>query len=148
MGSLNRATLLGNVGKNPEIKNLPSGNKVAMFSLATTVPAYVRQTGEQVPARTEWHSIVAWAGLATIAQKFLQQGSQVYVEGEIRYRTYDNQQGQKRYVTEIVAENIVLLKNGDQNQSAKNAQSTQYPPYAYQSQQQAQPPQNSDNLPF
>lgn len=114
MGSLNRATLLGNVGKAPEVRTLANGTKVAQFSLATTEPAYTnRQNGEQVPARTEWHSIVAWAGLATIVERFLQQGTQVYVEGKIRYRTYETEQQQKRYVTEIVADSIVLLKNGD-----------------------------------
>lgn len=114
MGSLNRATLLGNVGKAPDVRTLANGTKVAQFSLATTEPAYTnRQTGEQVPARTEWHSVVAWAGLATIVERFLQQGTQVYVEGKIRYRTYETEQQQKRYITEIVADGIVLLKNGD-----------------------------------
>lgn len=113
MGSLNRATLIGNVGKTPDVRTLPNGTKVAQFSLATTEPAYTAQNGQQVEARTEWHSVVAWAGLATIVERFLQQGTQVYVEGKIRYRQYENQQQQKRYVTEIIAENIVLLKNGE-----------------------------------
>ncbi len=124
MGSLNRATLLGNVGKTPDVRTLPSGTKVAQFSLATTEPAYTASNGKQVEARTEWHNVVAWAGLATIVERYLQQGSQVYIEGKIRYSTYDNQQGQKRYVTEIVAENIVLLKNGE-------PQPTQQPAGAY-----------------
>lgn len=128
MGSLNRATLLGNVGKAPDVRTLQNGTKVAQFSLATTEPAYTnRQTGEQVPARTEWHSIVAWAGLATIVERFLQQGTQVYVEGKIRYRTYENEQQQKRYITEIVADSIVLLKNGDT--MPQQAQQQQYGDY-------------------
>ncbi len=128
MGSLNRATLIGNVGKTPDVRTLASGAKVAQFSLATTEPAYTnRQTGEQVPARTEWHSIVAWAGLATIVERFLQQGTQVYVEGKIRYRTYENEQQQKRYITEIVADSIVLLKNGDT--MPQQAQQQQYGDY-------------------
>ena len=128
MGSLNRATLLGNVGKAPEVRTLANGTKVAQFSLATTEPAYTnRQTGEQVPARTEWHSIVAWAGLATIVERFLQQGTQVYVEGKIRYRTYETEQQQKRYITEIVADSIVLLKNGDT--MPQQAQQQQYGDY-------------------
>lgn len=117
MGSLNRATLIGNVGKTPNVRTLASGAKVAQFSLATTEPAFTnKQTGEQVPARTEWHNVVAWAGLATIVERYLLQGSQVYVEGKIRYRSYENEQHQKRYITEIIAENIVLLKNGDAQQ--------------------------------
>lgn len=128
MGSLNRATLIGNVGKTPEVKPLQNGSKVAQFSLATTEPAYTTQNGQRVEARTEWHTVVAWAGLATIVERYLQQGQQVYVEGKIRYRSYDNQQGQKRYITEIVAENIVLLKNGQPQQQAAIRQSN--PPQA------------------
>lgn len=108
MGSLNRATLIGNVGKTPEVKPLQNGSKVE--------------------ARTEWHTVVAWAGLATIVERYLQQGQQVYVEGKIRYRSYDNQQGQKRYITEIVAENIVLLKNGQPQQ--QGGYTAEQPPQA------------------
>lgn len=134
MGSLNRATLIGNVGKAPEVRTLQNGSKVAQFSLATTEPAYTTQQGQQVEARTEWHNIVAWAGLATIVERYLLQGSQVYVEGKIRHRQYENQQGEKRYVTEIVADNIVLLKNGDSNQQPTYSQ----PQFA----------QSDDNLPY
>lgn len=116
MGSLNRATLIGNVGKAPDVRTLANGAKVAQFSLATTEPAYTAQNGQQVEARTEWHNVVAWAGLATIVERFLQQGTQVYVDGKIRYRQYENKQQNKRYVTEIIAENIVLLKNGEAQQ--------------------------------
>lgn len=140
MGSLNRATLIGNVGKTPEVRTLQSGTKVATFSMATTEPAYTTQNGQQVEARTEWHNVVAWAGLASIVERYLQQGTQVYVEGKIRYRTYDNQQGEKRYITEVVAENIVLLKKGGDNQKP------------VQPQQQAAPPTQQhgkdDDLPF
>ena len=140
MGSLNRATLIGNVGKTPEVRTLQSGTKVATFSMATTEPAYTTQNGQQVEARTEWHNVVAWAGLASIVERYLQQGTQVYVEGKIRYRTYDNQQGEKRYITEVVAENIVLLKKGGDNQQP------------VQPQQQAEPPTKQqgkdDDLPF
>lgn len=129
MGSLNRATLIGNVGKTPDVRTLASGAKVAQFSLATTEPAYTnRQTGEQVPARTEWHNVVAWAGLATIVERYLLQGSQVYVEGKIRYRSYENEQQQKRYITEIIADNIVLLKNGDAQQPQPQQQYGDYYP--------------------
>lgn len=140
MGSLNRATLIGNVGKAPEIRNLQSGTKVATFSVATTEPAYTTQNGQQVEARTEWHNVVAWAGLASIVERYLQQGTQVYVEGKIRYRTYDNQQGEKRYITEVVAENIVLLKKGGDNQQPVQPQQQAAPP----TQQQGK----DDDLPF
>lgn len=130
MGSLNRATLIGNVGKAPDVRTLPNGTKVAQFSLATTEPAYTAQNGQQVEARTEWHTVVAWAGLASIVERFLQQGTQVYVEGKIRYRQYENQQQQKRYVTEIIAENIVLLKNGEAQPQQQAQQYAGYNPAA------------------
>lgn len=141
MGSLNRATLIGNVGKTPEVRTLQSGTKVATFSLATTESAYTAQNGQQVEARTEWHNVVAWAGLATIVERFLHQGTQVYVEGKIRYRTYDNQQGEKRYITEVVAENIVLLKKGNDPQQPAQPQQQAAP----QTQQQQG---KDDDLPF
>ena len=140
MGSLNRATLIGNVGKAPEIRNLQSATKVATFSMATTEPAYTTQNGQQVEARTEWHNVVAWAGLASIVERYLQQDTQVHVEGKIRYRTYDNQQGEKRYITEVVAENIVLLKKGGDNQQPVQPQQQAVPP----TQQQGK----DDDLPF
>ena len=140
MGSLNRATLIGNVGKTPEVRTLQSGTKVATFSMATTEPAYTTQNGQQVEARTEWHNVVAWAGLASIVERYLQQGTQVYVEGKIRYRTYDNQQGEKRYITEVVAENIVLLKKSGDNQQPVQPQQQAAPP----TQQQGK----DDDLPF
>ena len=112
MGSLNRATLIGNVGKAPEIRNLQSGTKVATFSMATTEPAYTTQQGRQVAAKTEWHNIVAWGGMATIAERFLAKGQQVYVEGKMRYRNYeDSSTGQRKYVAEVVCSNIVLLSS-------------------------------------
>ncbi|MCM1221285.1 MAG: single-stranded DNA-binding protein [Lachnospiraceae bacterium] len=146
MGSLNRATLLGNVGKAPEVRNLQNGNKVAQFSLATTEPAYTTQQGQQVEARTEWHTVVAWAGLATIVERYLQQGQQVYVEGKIRYRQYDNKQGEKRYVTEIIADNIVLLKNGQQQPA--QPQQPQYQQPQYQQPYAGGYGQNEPDLPY
>ena len=140
MGSLNRATIIGNVGKTPEVRTLQSGTKVATFSMATTEPAYTTQNGQQVEARTEWHNVVAWAGLASIVERYLQQGTQVYVEGKIRYRTYDNQQGEKRYITEVVDENIVLLKKGGDNHQPVQPQQQAAPP----TQQQGK----DDDLPF
>ena len=140
MGSQNRATIIGNVGKTPEVRTLQSGTKVATFSMATTEPAYTTKNGQQVEARTEWHNVVAWAGLASIVERYLQQGTQVYVDGKIRYRTYDNQQGEKRYITEVVAENIVLLKKGGDNQQPVQPQQQAAPP----TQQQGK----GDDLPF
>lgn len=126
MGSLNKIELIGNLGKQPEIKMLDGGNKVATFTLATTEPAYTTQQGKQVAAKTEWHNIVAWGGLATLAERYLTKGQQVYVEGKMRYRSYeDNNTHQKRYVAEVVCSNIVLLSSNSNNAGSRENTATQ-----------------------
>src|SRR3954471_2615228 len=107
MGSLNKATLIGNLGKDPEVRAIPSGAKVANFSIATT-ESYTDKNGQKVD-KTEWHNIVMWRGLAEVAEKYLRKGSQVYIEGRLQTRSWDDQNGQKRYTTEIVADNMVML---------------------------------------
>ncbi len=107
MGSLNKATLIGNLGKDPEVRAIPSGAKVANFSIATT-ESYTGKDGQKVD-KTEWHNIVMWRGLAEVAEKYLKKGSQVYVEGRLQTRSWDDQNGQKRYTTEIIADNMVML---------------------------------------
>lgn len=106
--SVNKVILLGNVGRDPEIRYLEKDVAVANFSLATTDRAITLKNGTQVPERTEWHNIVAWRGLATIAEKYIKKGTPVYVEGKLQTRTYEKD-GIKRYVTEIYAESIELL---------------------------------------
>lgn len=116
MGSLNKIELIGNLGKKPDVKTLDNGAKVAMFTLATTEPAYTTQQGKQVSAKTEWHNIIAWGGMATIAERFLTKGQQVYIEGKMRYRNFeDTNTHQKRYVAEVVCSNIVLLSSNNHN---------------------------------
>ncbi|MDR2805412.1 MAG: single-stranded DNA-binding protein [Dysgonamonadaceae bacterium] len=107
--SVNKVLLIGNVGKEPEVKYYDSGVAVANFSLATTERGYSAANGTQVPDRTEWHNIVLWRGLAEIAEKYIHKGSKIYIEGKIRTRSYDDQQGIKRYVTEIWGDNLELL---------------------------------------
>lgn len=106
--SINKATLIGHVGKDPEVSTLDGGVKVAKFSLATTEKGYTLQNGTTVPDRTEWHNIVAWRGLAELAEKWIGKGSQIYVEGKITTRSWEKD-GVKMYRTEIIAENIQLL---------------------------------------
>ena len=128
MGSLNRIELIGNLGKQPEVRVLDGGTKVATFTLATTEPAYTTQQGKQVPAKTEWHNVVAWGGMATIAERYLAKGQQVYVEGKMRYRNYeDKDTHQKRYVAEVICSNIVLLSSNAATQADASATS-QYQP--------------------
>ena len=107
--AINKVILLGNVGKDPEVRYLDNGVAVANFTLATSERGYTASNGTQVPEKTEWHNIVAWRGLAQIAERFIRKGSQIYLEGKIRTRSYDDNTGNKRYVTEIFADNIELL---------------------------------------
>jgi len=105
--SVNKAILVGNVGKDPEVRHLEGGISVAKFTLATS-ETYKNKSGEQVK-NTEWHNIVAWRSLAELAEKYIRKGSQIYVEGKITNRQYDDKEGNKRYINEIVADNIRLL---------------------------------------
>jgi single-strand DNA-binding protein len=107
MKGLNKVLLLGNLGKDPEVATLDGNIKVAKFSLATT-EGYKDDKG-QTHTQTEWHSIVLWRGLAELAEKYLKKGSTVYIEGKNRTRSYEDKQGVKRYVTEVVGEELILL---------------------------------------
>lgn len=107
--AVNKAIILGYVGKDPEVKHLESGIVVATFPLATTERAYTLANGTQVPERTEWHNLVLWRGLAETAEKYIRKGDKLYVEGKIRTRSYDDQAGIKRYVTEIFVDNMEML---------------------------------------
>lgn len=106
--SVNKVILVGNVGKDPEVRYLDKNVAVANFTLATTERGFTMQNGTQVPDRTEWHNIVAWRGLAEIAEKYIRKGSQLYIEGKIQTRSWEKD-GIKRYTTEIYAESIQLL---------------------------------------
>ena len=116
--SVNKVILVGNVGKDPEMKYFDNDVAKANFSIATSERGYTTTNGTQVPDRTEWHNIVCWRGLAQIAEKFVKKGTLVYIEGKIRTRSYDDQSGVKRYITEIVADNLELLsrKGGGENE--------------------------------
>ena len=107
--SVNKVILIGNVGKDPEVRYLDTGIAVASFPLATTDRAYTLSNGTQVPERTEWHNLVLWRGLAETAEKYVHKGDKLYVEGKIRTRSYDDQGGIKRYVTEIFVDNMEML---------------------------------------
>ena len=112
--SVNKAILVGNLGKDPELRYTPSGTAVATFSLATTERYKDRDGNRQ--EKTEWHNIVAWRQLAEICGKFLHKGKQVYIEGKIQNRSYDDRDGNRRYITEIVADQMQMLGSRDDNQ--------------------------------
>ena len=101
--------LIGNVGKDPEVRYYDQDQAVAQLRLATTEKGYTLQNGTQVPDRTEWHNVVFYRGLAKVVEKYVHKGDKLYVEGRIRYRSYDDQKGIKQYVTEIYADNMEML---------------------------------------
>jgi len=106
MAGINKVILIGNVGKDPEIRNLENGVKVANFPLATT--EVYKKDGNRMD-QTEWHSIVLWRGLAEVAEKIVKKGAQLYIEGKLRTRSWEDKDKVKRYSTEIVAEVLTLL---------------------------------------
>lgn len=113
--SINKVILVGNVGKDPEVRHLDSETSVANFSLATS-ENYTNKNGEKVET-TEWHNIVCWRRLATLAENYIRKGSQIYVEGRIRTRSFDGQDGTKKYITEIYADTVQLLgRKGESTQ--------------------------------
>ncbi len=112
--AVNKVILVGNVGKDPEVRHLDQDVAVANFSLATTERGYKTRNGTEVPERTEWHNIVAWRGLATLTERYIRKGMKLYVEGKIRTRSWEDQNGVRKYMTEIYADAIDLPKrDGD-----------------------------------
>ncbi len=107
--SLNKVMLIGNVGKDPDVRYRDNGYCVASVTLATTDRARTLQNGTQVPERTEWHNLVFWRGLAETVEKYVHKGDKLYVEGSLRSHSYDDQNGVKRYVTEIYVDNMEML---------------------------------------
>lgn len=153
--SVNKVILIGNVGKEPEVRYLDTGVAVATLALATSERGYTLQNGTQVPERTEWHNIVLWRGMAETAEKYVHKGDRLYIEGKIRTRSYDDQNGVKRYVTEIFADNMQMLGSRGTSGQAQTSgagpqqqgqQATQATPMQPQQQQESVEPE--DDLPF
>ena len=105
--SVNKVILVGNVGKDPETRYLEGGTAVCSFPLATS-ETYRNRDGERI-TNTEWHNVVLWRGLAEVAEKYVRKGSQLYIEGRIRTRSWDDRDGNKRYTTEVVGDNMQML---------------------------------------
>ena len=142
--SLNKAMLIGNVGKDPEVRYLDGSNgqaKVATFTLATT-ERYRDRNGE-TRENTEWHNIVAWRNTADVVEKFVKKGTQVYIEGRIRTRSWDDQTGNKRYTTEIMADTLQLLGKRQDNPAGQSGYVAQPAPaqQTYAQPQQSYQPQ-------
>lgn len=137
--SVNKVILIGNAGRDPEVRYLDNGVAVATLTLATSERGYTLQNGTQVPERTEWHNIVLWRGLAEVAEKYVHKGDKLYIEGKLRTRSYDDQNGVKRYVVEIFADNMEMLSAPRQGVGAP-AQQPQPAP--------ASAPQPDGGMPF
>ncbi len=119
MAGVNKVILVGNLGRDPEIRTLESGVKVATFSIATSESFKDREGNKQ--DRTEWHNIVLWRGLAEVAERYLHKGNTIYVEGKLQTRSWDDKEGNKRYTTEIVGQNMTMLggkKDGGEGSGA------------------------------
>ena len=153
--SLNKAMLIGNVGKDPEVRYLEGNNgaKVATFTLATT-ERYRDRNGE-TRENTEWHNIVAWRNTADVVERFVRKGTQLYIEGRIRTRSWDDQSGNKRYTTEIIADTLQLLGRKSDNPGAQQPYAAQPAPVQSQPVQQSRPVApvvedtfSDDDLPF
>lgn len=114
--SVNKVILLGNVGKDPEVRYPQQGQAVAQFSLATTERGYTNASGVQVPERTEWHNIVAWGRNAEIVERYVKKGTQLYIEGKLRTRMWEDRNQIKHYVTEVYVDVLELLgRRGEGN---------------------------------
>ena len=115
-GSINKVILIGNLGKDPEVRHLESGVAVCNFSIATGETYKDRNSGEKV-THTEWHNIVLWRGLAEVAEKYLKKGAKIYIEGKLRTRSWQDQEGNTRYTTEILGDNMTMLGKSESNPS-------------------------------
>ena len=134
MRGVNRVVLIGNLGKDPDLQHLEGNIAVAKFPLATT-ETYKDRNGTLI-SQTEWHTVVLWRGLADLAQKYLHKGSLIYLEGRIRTRSWEDKDKNKRFITEIIGDNLVMLDKRKEhtennNNEGTNADSTGFPDINY-----------------
>ena len=106
---MNKVMLIGNVGQEPDVRYFEQDQAVAQVRLATTERGYTLQNGTQVPEHTDWHTLVFYRQLAKVVERYVHKGDKLYVEGRLRYRVYDSQKGERRYVTEIYVDNMEML---------------------------------------
>jgi single-strand DNA-binding protein len=139
MASVNKVILIGNLGKDPEIRTTPQGTSLARFSVATTTNWKDASGARQ--EKTEWHDVVAWDKLAQICGEYLHKGKMVYVEGSLQTRSWEDQAGQKRYKTEIKANNVVML-------SPRDASRAGAPKEVSAVAESGPPPAEDDDVPF
>lgn len=115
-GSVNKVILIGNLGRDPEVRRLENGGVVANFPIATTETYTDRTTGERKEI-TDWHNIVVWRGLAEVVEKYVRKGTKLYVEGKLKTRSWTDKDGNTRYTTEVLADNLTMLSRSENNPS-------------------------------
>ena len=140
--------LIGNVGKEPDVRYYEADQAVAQVSLATTEKGYTLPNGTQIPDRTEWHNLVFYRSLAKIVEKYVHKGDKLYVEGKIRYRFYDDKQGKRRFVTEIYVDNMELLTPKSASTHATDASTSTVESRTVGSQAETSSTSDNSNLPF
>ena len=138
---MNKVMLIGNVGQEPEVRYVDAGVAVAKLTLATTERGYTLQNGTQVPDRTDWHRIILWKRLAEVVEKYVHKGDKLYIEGRLRYSTYDDKNGIRHNLTEIWAENMEMLT--PKSQSGKT--STEHQKLVDETVKPSPLPSNQDN---
>lgn len=116
-GTVNKVILIGNLGRDPEVRRLENGGVVANFPIATTESYTDRNTGER-RENTDWHNIVVWRGLAEVVEKYVRKGTKVYVEGRLKTRTWQDKEGNTRYTTEVLCDNLTMLSRNDNGGNA------------------------------
>jgi len=142
--SVNKAILVGYVGADPEVRYLDSGTPVCNFRLATS-EVYKNKNGERV-TNTEWHNIVLWRGLAELAEKYVKKGTQLYIEGRIKTRSWDDKDGNKRYTTEIICDSMQML--GKKTDEPQESQKQEKPGSIEAKEDNAPENEEADDLPF
>ena len=150
-GSLNKVILIGNLGADPEIKEMPDGTKMAKFSIATS-EKYTNKSGEKI-TNTDWHNIVLWRGIAEIAEKYLNKGDSVCIEGKLKTRSWEDENGNKRYATDVQGDSMTML--GSRRDTESSSMGYNPPPQNYINETKSDGPttlgnQNNpiDDLPF
>ena len=138
--SVNKVVLMGHTGKDPDVKTFDNGGIVAQFPLATTKRGFTTKDGREIPERTEWHNIVLSNGLAKIARQYVKKGDKLYIEGELRTRSYEDNNGVKRYITEVYGFNMEMLSPKKDGQTTQQGGAPTPPPPI--------PDQDKDDLPF
>lgn len=145
-GSVNKVILIGNLGKDPEIRRLENGAVIASFPLATSETFIDKNTGEKKEI-TDWHDIVLWRGLAEVAEKYIRKGTKIYVEGKLKKRSWQDKEGNNRYTTEIVGDDLTILSRSENHDRPQSSYSSEGKPNGPSSMPDLSPSPD-DNVPF